>query len=188
MPKLTIEQIAGYALGAGLSGEKAAIATAIAMAESGGQTDIKGDTTITTTTWGPSVGLWQIRSLNSQRGTGGERDELANVNPAKNAAAMFSISDRGENWRPWSVYLNGRYRAHLAAARLAVASPTAATGADTPGGGSGLEGGLDVLDGGTWARVGLFVFGGAVLTVALYRSTGLNGIPVPISKLAKVIK
>jgi hypothetical protein len=116
MPILTMEQIAGYASAAGLSGEPLATATAIAMAESEGDTDAVGDTRIVSSTWGPSIGLWQIRSINAQRGTGGERDETANRNPANNAKAMMAISSGGKNWLPWSVYTTGKYRQFLAAA------------------------------------------------------------------------
>jgi hypothetical protein len=127
MARLNPEQIAGYAYHAGLQDvERLAIATAIAMAESGGVTDVKGDKGITTATWGPSVGVWQIRSLNAQRGTGGPRDELANTNPMHNARAMMSISGGGRNWCPWTVYERscskdhtGAYKPNLPRARQA---------------------------------------------------------------------
>jgi hypothetical protein len=182
MPILTMEQIAGYASAAGLSGEPLATATAIAMAESEGDTDAVGDTRIVSSTWGPSIGLWQIRSINSQRGTGGERDETANRNPANNAKAMMSISSGGKNWLPWSVYTTGKYRQFLAAARLAAHSPAIPSGASA----APAAGGVDLLDGGTWARAGLFVFGGSILAFALYKASGSP--PLPIGGVAKLVK
>lgn len=185
MLTLTMPQIASYAIGAGLSGEQAAIATAIGRAESGGRTDARGDTGITTRTWGPSIGIWQIRSLNAQRGTGGERDEIANLDPAKNARAMMSISGNGSNWRPWSVYTSGAYRAHLAEARLAVAAPTAGGASDAGTAPASTGGGASILtDGGSWTRVGLFIVGGGFTLIALSKMTGLGGAVVQGAKIA----
>lgn len=186
MPTLSIEQVARVALNSGWSGEAAAIATAIAMAESGGRTDARGDTTITTGTWGPSIGLWQIRSLNAQRGSGGQRDELANTDPNVNGRHAFQISNSGSNWRPWSVYSSGAYRAHLGRARIAVGAPAA----DVPGGGAdasagGASGGVNLLtDPGTWSRVGLFLLGGVLALVALYRMTGVGDVVIKSAKTA----
>ena len=117
----TPAQIAQLAYDAGLRGrDTLAIAVAVALGESGGRTDAMGDTTITTGTWGPSVGLWQIRSLKLQRDTGGTRDADALVNPRHNARSMVAISSGGRNWQPWTVYKTGAYRAHLDVARSGV--------------------------------------------------------------------
>jgi hypothetical protein len=177
-----MEQIAGYASAAGLSGESLAIATAIGKAESNGDTASRGDVRLMTSVWGPSIGIWQIRSINAQKGTGGERDEIANLDPAHNAKAMMSISSNGHNWLPWSVYTSGKYRTYLAEARLAAHSPATFTGnLDTPAGKA-----LDLLSGGTWARLGLFLFGGLILAFALYKATGVS-IPTPIGKAIKAV-
>lgn len=182
MPKLSINQIARLALDAGWSGEDAAIATAIAMGESGGSTDARGDTTIQTSKWGPSIGLWQIRSLKADKGSGKQRDEIANLSPAINARHAYQISNGGDNWGPWSVYTSGAYRTHLAAARMAVGAPgdvPASDGATVSG-----SGGLDLLDGGTWARVGLFLMGGILMLLGLYRMTGIGEVLVSAGKSA----
>lgn len=186
MTTLSIEQVAGVAIAAGLSGEPAAIATAIAWGESNGDTDARGDTTITTSTWGPSIGLWQIRSLNAQRGSGSTRDELANRDAGHNAKAMMELSNGGTNWRPWSVYTSGQYRAHLARARLAVANPSAAPGGSSAATASGA-GGINLLDGGTWLRVGLFVFGTVLLLIALWKATGVGGNIVKAIPIVKAV-
>ena len=187
MPTLTINQIAALALSVGLSGEDAAIATAIAMGESNGNTEARGDTTITTSTWGPSIGLWQIRSINSQRGTGGERDELANTDPTHNAKAMMSVSGGGKNWRPWSVYTSGKYRTYLAQARLAVANPGAVPAGGASGGAAGGSGTDLLSNGGTWARVGLFVLGGGMVLVVLYKTSGAGNL-IPVGRALKAVK
>lgn len=119
MAKLSPEQIAQHAHDAGFRGQALTTAVAIAMAESGGKSGVKGDTTITDHKWGPSVGLWQIRSLHADRGTGRERDELANTSPGVNAKHAWSISRHGTYWRPWSVYLNGSYKQYLGTAAAA---------------------------------------------------------------------
>lgn len=187
MAILTIEQIARVALDAGWVGEQAAVATAIGMGESKGDTNARGDTTITTNKWGPSIGVWQIRSLNADRGTGRQRDETANLNVATNARNAFAISGGGANWSPWSVYSSGLYRRHLAQARLAVSNPSTApapegasdTGADS---GSGLLGPL--FNGGMWMRLGAFLLGGALLLFALYRLTGIGDKVIKVAKVA----
>lgn len=197
MAALSINQVAALAIGVGLSGETAAIATAIAMGESGGDPNARGDTTITTATWGPSIGLWQVRSLNAQRGSGGERDELALTNPQKNAQSMKSISANGTNWRPWSVYTSGKYRTYLAQARLAVASPGAVpaglggAAADAAAAATTAAKPNLFTDPGTWSRVGLFVLGGVLVSVTLYKATGAGNIitnVVPVGRIAKGLK
>jgi len=50
---------------------------------------------------------------------------------------MFEISGGGTNWRPWSVYLHGTYRAHLADARRAVDDVLGNPSAYTPVGDGG---------------------------------------------------
>jgi hypothetical protein len=50
------------------------VMTAVALQESGGATGIQGDLNIQNGTWGPSVGVLQVRSLWADRGTGRARD------------------------------------------------------------------------------------------------------------------
>jgi lysozyme-like protein/D-alanyl-D-alanine carboxypeptidase-like protein len=119
---LSAAQIAAHAYSAGFRGMALTTAVAVALAESGGNPKIKGDTTITDAKWGPSIGLWQIRSLRADYGTGRERDANANLDPAINAKHAWSISHHGTTWQPWSTYTNGSYRAHLNEARTAAAN------------------------------------------------------------------
>lgn len=132
MTTLSANQIAQYAYRAGFRGQALTIAVAVAVAESGGRTQARGDTTLTDHTWGPSIGLWQIRSLWTDKGSGGQRDEKANLDPATNARHAYQISGHGQNWQPWSTYTNGAYRSHLTAARAAAHHAAKHPGAKIP--------------------------------------------------------
>lgn len=122
MTTLTTAQVYSLARSVGLDPAKAVIATAIAMAESGLRTDARGDVGIQTSTWGPSVGLWQIRSLKAQSGTGGPRDATRLTDPTFNAQSMMSISGNGGSWKPWTTYTSGAYRKNIAAITPAASS------------------------------------------------------------------
>ena len=123
MTILNARQIADLVATAGFTGHDQAIAVAIALAESGGNPDIAGDTKITTDIWGPSIGLFQIRSLKAQRGTGGERDELANHDPLTNARHAHAIYAAARNtFQPWSTFNHGAFNKFLPAAQAALDS------------------------------------------------------------------
>ncbi len=111
------------ALGAGLPHEASVIAVAIAWPESGLDPDAVGDEDLQDDVWGPSCGLWQIRSLRADRGTGRARDIDRLLDPAFNAGAMVAISKGGTDWSPWTMWKNGGYRQYLAGVRAAVAPP-----------------------------------------------------------------
>lgn len=103
-------RLAAAAHAAGLPADKIPTAVAIGLAESAGDPLARGDVDLMDATWGPSVGAFQVRSLHAERGTGGVRDEAALTDLGHNARSMVAISSGGTNWRPWSVYTNGRYR------------------------------------------------------------------------------
>lgn len=158
MAKLTIQQIYQLARDAGLSPTQAALATAIALGESGGSTTAVGDENLQNEKWGPSVGLWQVRSLNAETGRGTTRDVQRLSDPEFNAKSMYAISNGGTNWNPWTVYTKGIYRQHLddVYSALGGAPPTGDVpggalppGASTPprsGFGDRLSGVVDVLN------------------------------------------
>jgi hypothetical protein len=110
---LTPAQVYSLARDAGLDSATAVIAMAIAVSESGLRTDATGDVGLQNATWGPSVGLWQIRSLKAESGTGSPRDATRLTEPAFNAASMASISGAGKSFTPWSTYTSGAYRKNL---------------------------------------------------------------------------
>ena len=137
MPQLTDQQVAQYAYDAGFRGNGLTTATAVALAESHGDSSQVGDVGLQNGTWGPSVGLWQIRSLNPGHGTAAEqaqRDQTANLDPATNAQNAYSISQQGSNFNPWSTYTSGAYqnftnRASTAAGQVNTGTQGSNTGA-----------------------------------------------------------
>lgn len=186
MAALTPAQVAGYAKQAGFIGQSAVIAVAVAMGESGLNPSAMGDTGITTATWGPSIGLWQIRSLNAEKGKGTSRDATRLTDPAFNARAAYEISSGGKNWRPWSVYTSGAYLRHMTMARIAVQSPDNIS--PNPNESSGDLSGIGALGSGltnpqTWARIAYTIAGAALLIYALARISGTAEV---VSKVGKV--
>lgn len=115
---------------AGFSGKALDTAFAVAMAESGGRMDRPGDVNIQTKKWGPSLGMFQIRSLKHwQDYNSPQRDGKRLTNPDFNAQSAFTISKGGTNWKPWSTYNNGSFLKYIDDAHRAEAGQ---------GGGSGM--------------------------------------------------
>jgi hypothetical protein len=85
------------------------LAVAVSFTESLGHADMYGDTSLADAEWGPSIGLFQIRSRHDHFGTGKERDGSRLEDPVFNAKAALTISNRGTNWNPWSVYKDQSY-------------------------------------------------------------------------------
>lgn len=86
----TAEQLKQLWIQAGGNPQNAAIAAAVALAESGGNANA-----------GPKNnngsidrGLWQINSIHGA---------LSSFDPLQNAKAAVKISNNGANWRPWCV-------------------------------------------------------------------------------------
>lgn len=195
MPKISDAEIAGYAKGAGLSGNAVAIAVAIALAESGGNTEshnpIPPD---------DSYGLWQINMLGSmgpaRRKQFGLSSNADLYNPATNARVMFSLSNGGANWKPWTTYTSGKYRMFMARGNAAAGNPAStgnggSTGTVVPVGFSdtidGIKKAFDTLtDAHTWVRVGLFIGGFVLLVIALFKLTGDNKISDTTKAAAKL--
>jgi hypothetical protein len=99
--KLTQEMIVSIALAAGFG--EAAMAAAIAMAESGGNTMAIGDN-------GTSYGLWQIHWTVHHDVYGADPKNL--FQPAINAsAALLIFLEQG--WAAWSSYNSGAYKKFL---------------------------------------------------------------------------
>ena len=112
--KLTASQIYTLLLEGGFSEPQARIMTAIAEAESARNVNAVGDVGLQTDKWGPSVGLFQIRTLRADTGTGSDRDiERLTGNPVEQVKAALNISGGGDNFRPWSTFTSGSYRKFL---------------------------------------------------------------------------
>lgn len=121
MAQLTDQQIAQHVVNGGFVGEERVVGVAIVLAESRGQTDAIGDVSLQTDKWGPSVGLFQIRSLNADRGTGRTRDQDANLDPATNARHARQIFlEAGGRFTPWSTFIHDTFRQFLDRARNGV--------------------------------------------------------------------
>ena len=115
---LSPAEIAGYARAAGLSGTAVVAATAIALAESGGNpAAVHHNTDKHRTT---DVGLWQINTFWHP-----QYDAEKLKDPAYNARAMAAISNNGTSWSAWTTYGTTRYQAKLAEATTAAATSSA---------------------------------------------------------------
>jgi hypothetical protein len=101
-------------LTAGFTPSAAKTMVAIAHAESGLNPTILGDISLENATWGPSYGLFQVRTLKAEQGTGSVRDQnWLSQSIANQAKAAYSISNHGGNFGPWSTYTHGSYRQFL---------------------------------------------------------------------------
>lgn len=130
MSALAAESVAELALAAGFASGPAVVAVAIARAESGWRPDAVGDVALEDARWGPSVGLWQVRTLKAETGRGTVRDvEWLLADPAHQAAAALAISGGGRNFAPWSTFTSLAYVPFMGAAQTAVNAVLARKGA-----------------------------------------------------------
>jgi hypothetical protein len=99
----------------GFRGKSLQTAFAVALAESGGRTKALGDEKIANKTYGPSMGVFQIRSLKDpKKYPGGQwRDGKRLFDPSFNVKAAWNISNEGQNWKAWSAYKNGSFSRYL---------------------------------------------------------------------------
>lgn len=119
MTILQPNDIATYAKKAGFTGEGLVIATAIALAESGGNTEAQGQNGPTDGCPNGSLdrGLFQINNCYHP-----DVSDLCAYNPQCNADKAYAISNNGVNFHPWSTFLNGAYLQHMETAKQAVDS------------------------------------------------------------------
>lgn len=108
---LTANRIHQYASAAGFTGKDLDIAVAVALAESGGDTQAHNSTPPDN-----SYGLWQINMLGdlgpSRRKRFGIASNDALFDPATNARAAHIIwKDSG--WNAWTTYTSGKYKKQL---------------------------------------------------------------------------
>ena len=122
MTSLLLDQLELIALAkkVGFRGKGARIASAIALCEAPAfgmdrphaDPSAIGDQALATNIWGYSYGLWQIRSLRDDKGTGRPRDEDRLPDPLFNARAAYVIKE-GSGWGAWSTFSSGMYRAYM---------------------------------------------------------------------------
>ncbi|MEV4312505.1 NlpC/P60 family protein [Actinocrispum sp. NPDC049592] len=114
MARYTAEQIYAFAREAGFSPDQAATMTAVALAES------RGDSNAHNPYGEDSKGLWQINSAVHPQFRG-----MDLYDPVQNAKAAFSVSHGGNDISPWTTTHNGamakyvRYKADAQAAAAA---------------------------------------------------------------------
>jgi hypothetical protein len=103
---------------AGFTPERAAIATAIAMAESGGQPRAHNPR--------PPDNSYGLMQINMHGDLGPERRARYHLrrnadlyDPLTCMRVAWRLSAHGTDWSPWATYTHGNYRKFLAAARSA---------------------------------------------------------------------
>lgn len=191
MPKISDGQIAAYARSAGVSGANVAIAVAIAIAESGGNT-----TAHNALPPDNSYGLWQINMLGSmgpsRRASLGISSNEALFDPGTNARAMAMLSGGGTNWKPWTTYTRGTYRLYMSRGQSASGTsevvPAGTNLASPVGLGDTLENltkAIETLsDPQMWKRIGLALGGVLLLALGL---VGATGVQERVQMAAKII-
>ena len=200
--RLNAQQIAGYAKAAGFPPEEIATATAVALAESGGETTATNDKN---TNGSVDYGLWQINTVHGSLLNQGDK-----FNPLDNAKMALTVWQRaGSKWTPWTVYKTGAYRTHLGAATLGAASPTdpaelVGTPMDTSTvpAGTAVSSPLDLLgpigtalgsivgtitkltSGTLWLRISAFMVGSWLIILSLLRLSGTDKLIMGTAKTA----
>jgi len=113
---------------AGFSGQGLRLAVAVGMAESGGNPIARNPNQPTPGCPAGSLdrGAWQLNSCYHPEVGDACADDLACA-----AEATYRISAGGSDWREWTTYTSGAYRAQLGAAAQAIAT----LAAPNPGGG-----------------------------------------------------
>lgn len=133
--KFTVGQLKELALSVGFNEKNASIAAAVAMGESGGDSNSKNFKRPD-----KSYGLWQINMIDDlgparMKEFGLQREDQL-LDPVTNARAAFKLSG-GSNFQPWSVYNEKTYLPFLKEAQThkkagtATAKPAAATSSST---------------------------------------------------------
>jgi len=117
--------LAKLAKNAGFDKDSAVIAVAIVFPESDANPNNVSDVNLETWCWGPSVGLWQTRTI-KELGCQGPNDNFRYdpdgklFDPQNNANAAYKESRGGRYWHPWTTYNKGLYKPFLEVAQKAV--------------------------------------------------------------------
>lgn len=190
MPVISDQQIASYAKATGLNNSQTAIAVAVALAESGGNTNAHNGVPPD-----DSYGLWQINMLGSmgpsrrQQFGIGTNSEL--FEPAVNARAMHYISNGGQNWRAWTTYTRGTYLRFMSRGQAVAGTAGATDGATTTPVGlsdslSSIQDTLTLLqDPKFWLRVTVVLAGMLTAFYGILKVTGDNQLGEGTKSFAK---
>jgi len=149
MAQLTADQIRTLAQNAGFTGSALDIAVAVALAESGGNTNSYNPETAAGTAAGSgSRGLWQIYGSAHP-----EYNNDAVLDPAANAAAAYKVyQEAGNSFTPWSTFNNGAINQFLSNLGDLYAGGVAAAGSAATSAATGAAAGT--LAGADW-KIGL---------------------------------
>lgn len=180
MPVISDAAIASAARAQGLNPTNTAIAVAVAIAESGGNTNSHNAVPPDN-----SYGLWQINMLGAmgpaRRKQFGLTSNEQLFDPNVNAKAMAALSNGGTNWKPWTTYTRGTYRAYMARGMAAASSSSG-----TPGGIETQPVGLvdswssitslfdTIQDVRFWKWFGLMLAGAGLVLYGVMKMTGDN--------------
>lgn len=160
--KYRADQIAIFAQEAGFTGGDLVTAIAVALAESGGDTEA----THTNRDGSTDYGLWQINSVHKELLAG-----KVWMDPAVNAKMAFEVW-KGSGWSAWSTFNNGAILFYMPTAIAAANHPAPnipPSPVSKPLDTSSLTSFAGMLGNATtWRRAGLFV-GGTVLMVLGFR-------------------
>lgn len=102
MATLTRAQLTLYAQQAGFSGQALSDVVAIALAESGGKTDVVNPNDPN----GGSYGVLQINGIHGQ-------PQSCTFDPLCSFQFAYQLSNGGTNFQPWSTYTSGVYKGQL---------------------------------------------------------------------------
>lgn len=181
MAAISDSAIAGFAVGAGLSGDAVAIAVAVAIAESGGDPN---NHTVSSITGDDSYGLWQINMIGAEGVDRRKRFGLQSndqlFDPAVNARVMASMSNNGKSWTAWTTYTRGTYRMYLSRGQAAASGQTENVGiTTTPVSAlpslSSVKALLNQLQSPEfWKVVGIIAVGAALVLYGVMKATGDN--------------
>lgn len=166
-------QRAQYARNAGFPENEIARAVAISIAE-----NLAGDPSAEHHNSDGSIdrGLWQINSVHNF--------PVSQLNdPQGNARAAFQVwSEAGRSWRPWSTFKDAKYMAYyqrgqFAAKNRQAPDPNAGPQILIPGD-SSLQSVVDffkfISNAHNWQRIGMFILGGILIIIGLFKLSGDN--------------
>lgn len=109
---LTVSQLEALWIKAGGSKSTAAVAAAIAMAESSGRSAV----TSSNPDGGTNVGPWQLDT----KGVGAGHTVAQLQDPLTNAQIAVKGSKNGADWGPWETWVTGAYKQFLGPAQAAL--------------------------------------------------------------------
>lgn len=138
MPTLSKQQLQQLAANAGFTGAAQQTITAIALAESGGNSVAYNPND-------PYGGSYGILQINGAHIVGGETTHACTLDPQCAMNFAYKLSNGGQNFTAWSTFTNGAFQQYLSGGMAS--SVTNAAGSTTPVGFDPLSGITSLLSG-----------------------------------------